>query len=77
MEVEGVYWVGGFGDRAFIGWIPVGVWRGVVLREGDVRRAWEGRGGGRGSGGVGLEGGEVGGMAPEQVLGGEEAEEEL
>jgi hypothetical protein len=26
LVVEEVYWVGGFGDRAFIGWIPVGEW---------------------------------------------------
>ena len=27
LKVGEVYWVGGFGDRAFIGWIPVDVWR--------------------------------------------------
>ncbi|KAI9725736.1 MAG: hypothetical protein M1828_002619 [Chrysothrix sp. TS-e1954] len=27
LVVEEVYWVGGFGDRAYIGWIPVDVWR--------------------------------------------------
>lgn len=26
LVVEQVYWVGGFGDRAFIGWIPVEEW---------------------------------------------------
>lgn len=26
LVVEQVYWVGGFGDRAFIGWIPVAEW---------------------------------------------------
>jgi len=29
LVVEGVYFFGGFGDRAFIGWIPVEIWRGV------------------------------------------------
>lgn len=41
MDVEGVYWVGGFGDRAYIGWIPVDMWRGVVLKDEDVWTAWE------------------------------------
>ena len=27
--VQGVYWFGGFGDRARIGWIPIEEWRGV------------------------------------------------
>lgn len=31
--VEEVYWIGGFGDRAYIGWIPVEEWRGVTERE--------------------------------------------
>jgi hypothetical protein len=29
LVVKDVYWVGGFGDRAFIGWIPEDVWKGV------------------------------------------------
>lgn len=29
LVVTGVYWVGGFGDRAFIGWIPVDEWHSV------------------------------------------------
>jgi hypothetical protein len=29
LVVKDVYWVGGFGDRAFIGWIPEQVWKGV------------------------------------------------
>ncbi|KAF8423822.1 pyridoxamine 5'-phosphate oxidase-domain-containing protein [Tirmania nivea] len=71
MDVEGVYWIGGFGDRAYIGWIPVETWRGVVLKEEDVWRAWEERG----KLGVGLEGGEVVKLAPEQVV--YRSEEEL
>jgi len=36
LVVREVYWVGGFGDRAYIGWIPVQEW-------GNVTRAeWEG-----------------------------------
>ncbi len=48
LVVEEVYWIGGFGDRAYIGWIPVDVWRGVT--EHQVRNArlvgedgWEGK----------------------------------
>ncbi|KAH6630238.1 pyridoxamine 5'-phosphate oxidase-domain-containing protein [Chaetomium sp. MPI-SDFR-AT-0129] len=33
LVVEQVYWVGGFGDRAFIGWIPVEEWQNVTRRE--------------------------------------------
>jgi hypothetical protein len=29
MVVEQVYWIGGFGDRAFIGWFDVEEWKGV------------------------------------------------
>ncbi|MCJ1283156.1 hypothetical protein MMC26_002483 [Xylographa opegraphella] len=36
--VEQVYWIGGFGDRAYIGWIPVEEWRGVTQREVDEAR---------------------------------------
>lgn len=31
--VENVYWIGGFGDRAYIGWIPVTEWRAVTEQE--------------------------------------------
>ncbi|MCJ1404401.1 hypothetical protein MMC11_007626 [Xylographa trunciseda] len=55
LVVEQVYWIGGFGDRAYIGWIPVGEWRGVT--EEEVRGArlvgekgWEGGRVGRGVG---------------------------
>lgn len=33
LVVEEVYWFGGFGDRAYIGWIPVEEWRGVTTEE--------------------------------------------
>ena len=33
MVVEEVYWIGGFGDRAYIGWFEPDVWRGVTDEE--------------------------------------------
>ncbi|KAI4128333.1 MAG: hypothetical protein LQ338_002778 [Usnochroma carphineum] len=33
LVVEQVYWIGGFGDRAYIGWIPVEEWRSVTQEE--------------------------------------------
>ncbi|KAI1815625.1 pyridoxamine 5'-phosphate oxidase-domain-containing protein [Poronia punctata] len=36
LVVQKVYWIGGFGDRAYIGWIPVDEWRNVTREE------WEG-----------------------------------
>ncbi|KAI1203590.1 pyridoxamine 5'-phosphate oxidase-domain-containing protein [Nemania serpens] len=33
LVVRHVYWVGGFGDRAYIGWIPVDEWRAVARHE--------------------------------------------
>ncbi|KAI1349714.1 pyridoxamine 5'-phosphate oxidase-domain-containing protein [Xylaria sp. FL0043] len=33
LVVQQVYWVGGFGDRAFIGWIPVEEWKNVTRAE--------------------------------------------
>lgn len=36
LVVTQVYWVGGFGDRAYIGWIPAEEWRNVTREE------WEG-----------------------------------
>lgn len=33
LVVEEVYWFGGFGDRAYIGWIPVEVYRAVTAEE--------------------------------------------
>ncbi|KAL8949611.1 MAG: hypothetical protein Q9222_004296 [Ikaeria aurantiellina] len=38
LVVEEVYWIGGFGDRAYIGWIPVQDWRGVSQEEVDSTR---------------------------------------
>ncbi|KAJ7889183.1 hypothetical protein B0H13DRAFT_1888118 [Mycena leptocephala] len=42
-----VYWIGGFGNRAFIGWIPVEEWRNVTRQEvrecvlpGEEERSW-------------------------------------
>jgi hypothetical protein len=31
--VKEVYWIGGFGDRAYIGWIPADVWKNVTREE--------------------------------------------
>ncbi|EAA35669.1 hypothetical protein GE21DRAFT_212 [Neurospora crassa] len=36
LVVTHVYWIGGFGDRAYIGWIPVDEWKKVTKEE------WEG-----------------------------------
>jgi len=36
LVVQEVYWIGGFGDRNYIGWIPVEEWRAVKRGE------WEG-----------------------------------
>jgi hypothetical protein len=33
LVVKEIYWIGGFGDRNYIGWIPEGVWRGVEEKE--------------------------------------------
>ncbi|KAB5562987.1 pyridoxamine 5'-phosphate oxidase-domain-containing protein [Coniochaeta sp. 2T2.1] len=33
LVVTHVYWVGGFGDRAYIGWIPVEEWKNVTREE--------------------------------------------
>jgi hypothetical protein len=33
LVVKEVYWFGGFGDRAYIGWIPVETWRNVTEEE--------------------------------------------
>ena len=38
LVVEEVYWIGGFGDRAYIGWIPIEEWRGVTEEEIDEYR---------------------------------------
>ncbi|KAI1098627.1 pyridoxamine 5'-phosphate oxidase-domain-containing protein [Jackrogersella minutella] len=36
LVVTQIYWIGGFGDRAYIGWIPVDEWKNVTRKE------WEG-----------------------------------
>jgi hypothetical protein len=33
LVVEEVYWIGGFGDRAYIGWIPIKEWQSVTPKE--------------------------------------------
>lgn len=33
LVVRQVFWVGGFGDRAYIGWIPLPDWQGVTLHD--------------------------------------------
>ncbi|KAK0717103.1 pyridoxamine 5'-phosphate oxidase-domain-containing protein, partial [Lasiosphaeria miniovina] len=33
LVVEQIYWIGGFGDRAYIGWISVDEWRAVTRKE--------------------------------------------
>ena len=33
LVVEQIYWIGGFGDRAYIGWIPVEEWQNVTQAE--------------------------------------------
>lgn len=33
LVVDEIYWIGGFGDRAYIGWIPVEEWRNVTKKE--------------------------------------------
>ncbi|KAF8138031.1 pyridoxamine 5'-phosphate oxidase-domain-containing protein [Mycena galopus ATCC 62051] len=33
LVVQEVYWIGGFGDRAYIGWIPAEEWRNVTREE--------------------------------------------
>lgn len=38
MIVQRVYWVGGFGDRSYIGWIPVDEWRSVTREEMEKAR---------------------------------------
>jgi hypothetical protein len=47
LVVEEVYWIGGFGDRAYIGWIPKDEWLSVTSEEidsitlpGEKKRGW-------------------------------------
>jgi hypothetical protein len=45
LVVQELYWIGGFGDRAYIGWIPVEEWRNVTKEEWqDVRLPGEKKG---------------------------------
>lgn len=45
LVVQDVYWIGGFGDRAYIGWIPVEEWKNVTREEWeDVRLPGEKKG---------------------------------
>lgn len=45
LVVDQIYWVGGFGDRAFIGWIPVEEWNKVTREEWeDIRLPGEKKG---------------------------------
>ncbi|KAK1596828.1 pyridoxamine 5'-phosphate oxidase-domain-containing protein [Colletotrichum navitas] len=45
--VTSVYWIGGFGDRAYIGWIPLDEWQNVTREEYESielpgeKRGWE------------------------------------
>lgn len=48
LVVEEVYWFGGFGDRAYIGWIPADVYRAVTEKEVEaIRLVGEEKGGER------------------------------
>lgn len=38
LVVDHVYWIGGFGDRAYIGWIPADEWRNVTRAEWEAVR---------------------------------------
>lgn len=38
MVVTHIYWIGGFGDRAYIGWIPIEEWKKVTKDEQDAIR---------------------------------------
>ena len=33
LVVQDIYWIGGFGDRARIGWLPLEEWRNVTMKE--------------------------------------------
>ncbi|KAF2199666.1 hypothetical protein GQ43DRAFT_442300 [Delitschia confertaspora ATCC 74209] len=61
LVVEEVYWIGGFGDRAYIGWVPVEEWRDVTSEEIEgVRLPGEQSSGWRGWLGLGM--GDEGGV---------------
>lgn len=45
LVVQDIYWIGGFGDRAYIGWIPVEEWNNVTTHEWqDIRLPGEKKG---------------------------------
>jgi hypothetical protein len=45
LVVQDLYWIGGFGDRAYIGWIPVDEWKNVTTEEWqDIRLPGEKKG---------------------------------
>jgi len=45
LVVQDIYWIGGFGDRAYIGWIPVEEWKNVTRKEWeDIRLPGEKKG---------------------------------
>ncbi|KAJ4356341.1 uncharacterized protein N0V89_004373 [Didymosphaeria variabile] len=46
--VQEIYWIGGFGDRAYIGWIPLEEWQSVTREEMEKARL-PGEGSGRSS----------------------------
>lgn len=75
LVVQEVYWIGGFGDRAYIGWIPVEEWKSVTREEIEGCRLpgekdkdsggwrnWLGLGTGRGEGEDGVLSGDVQGV---------------
>lgn len=48
LVVEEIYWIGGFGDRAYIGWIPLKEWQSVTPEEiesitlpGEKQTTWQ------------------------------------
>jgi hypothetical protein len=48
LVVKEVYWFGGFGDRAYIGWIPLEIWQGITEEEiqkiripGEQKSIWD------------------------------------
>jgi hypothetical protein len=48
LVVREIYWIGGFGDRAYIGWIPLEEWQSVTKEEiegvrlpGEKAQGWE------------------------------------
>lgn len=41
MEIKSVFWLGGFGNVAYIGWIPLDLYKSVKLPFNDVQNAIE------------------------------------